>query len=44
MRMFIILRSKKEYTANIIEGLKWLGLKWEPEIQIQSKRIRLDKY
>jgi len=33
------LRSKEEYTVNIIEGLKWLGLKWEPEIQIQSKRI-----
>ena len=34
------LRSKEEYKANIIEGLKWLGLKWEPEIQIQSKRIK----
>jgi len=33
------LRSKEEYKRNIIEGLKWLGIKWESEIQIQSKRI-----
>ena len=25
------LRSKSEYTENILEGLKWLGLKWDEE-------------
>ena len=33
------VRSKSEFTQNIIEGLKWIGIKWEEEIQIQSKRI-----
>tara|TARA_Y100000590_G_scaffold20401_2_gene23801 strand:+ start:5531 stop:6937 length:1407 start_codon:yes stop_codon:yes gene_type:complete len=32
-------RSKAEYQDNIIESLKWLGLKWDSEPQIQSKRI-----
>ena len=32
-------RSKKEYETNIIEGLKWLGLKWDGEIICQSKRL-----
>ncbi len=32
-------RSKEEFTNNILSGLKWLGIKWENEIQIQSKRI-----
>ncbi len=34
------LRSKPEYNRNIVDGLQWLGIKWEKEIQIQSKRIK----
>ena len=32
-------RSKDEYTANILEGLQWLGLQWAGEPVIQSARI-----
>jgi glutamyl-tRNA synthetase len=32
-------RSRPEYTANILEGLQWLGLSWEGEPVIQSERI-----
>ena len=32
-------RSKAEYTANILEGLSWLGLHWHGEPVIQSARI-----
>ena len=32
-------RSKPEYTANILEGLQWLGLHWDGEPVIQSARI-----
>ena len=32
-------RSKTEFTDNIVNGLRWLGLYWENEIQIQSQRI-----
>jgi glutamyl-tRNA synthetase len=32
-------RSKPEYTANILEGLQWLGLGWDGEPVIQSERI-----
>ena len=32
-------RSKPEYTANILEGLQWLGLNWDDEPVIQSERI-----
>jgi len=32
-------RSKAEYTANILEGLAWLGLAWDGEPVIQSTRI-----
>ncbi|PWL22734.1 MAG: glutamate--tRNA ligase [Synechococcus sp. XM-24] len=32
-------RSKPEYTANILEGLKWLGINWDAEPVIQSERI-----
>ena len=32
-------RSKPEYTANILEGLQWLGLDWDGEPVIQSERI-----
>ena len=32
-------RSKKEFTKNILDGLNWLGIKWDENIQIQSERI-----
>ncbi len=32
-------RSKPEYTANILEGLQWLGLDWDDEPVIQSQRL-----
>ena len=37
------LRSKSEYTQNILEGLKWLGLKWDEEPIKQSDRISIHK-
>ena len=37
------LRSKSEYTKNILEGLKWLGLKWDEEPIKQSKRVSVHK-
>ncbi|CAI8174131.1 MAG: glutamate--tRNA ligase [Prochlorococcus sp.] len=32
-------RSRPEFTANILEGLEWLGLRWDEEPVIQSERI-----
>jgi glutamyl-tRNA synthetase len=32
-------RSKPEFTANILDGLSWLGLDWDGEPVIQSERI-----
>ncbi len=37
------LRSKSEYTKNILEGLNWLGLKWDEEPVKQSDRISIHK-
>ncbi len=37
------LRSKTEFTQNIINGLLWLGINWEDDIQIQSTRINRHK-
>ena len=37
------LRSKSEYTKNILEGLKWLGLNWNEEPIKQSDRISIHK-
>jgi len=37
------IRSKDEYTKNIIEGLKWIGIKWDGEIFIQSQRKQRHK-
>ncbi len=37
------LRSKSEYTKNILDGLKWLGLKWDEEPIKQSDRISIHK-
>ncbi len=34
-----IERSKEEFSKNILDGLSWLGIKWEGEAQVQSKRI-----
>ncbi|SBO41730.1 glutamate--tRNA ligase [Cyanobium sp. NIES-981] len=31
-------RSRAEYTENILEGLRWLGLTWDAEPVIQSER------
>ena len=32
-------RSKQEYTNNIANSLKWLGLNWDEDIQVQSQRV-----
>ena len=32
-------RSKPEFTADILDGLRWLGLSWDGEPVIQSARI-----
>ena len=32
-------RSKAEFTENIFEGLKWLGINWDEPPIIQSKRV-----
>ena len=37
------LRSDSRFTKNIIDGLSWLGIEWEGDIQIQSKRIERHK-
>ncbi len=37
------LRSKSEYTKNILDGLKWLGLQWDEEPVKQSDRISIHK-
>ncbi len=37
------VRSKPEYTRNILEGLEWLGLKWDEEPLKQSDRISIHK-
>ena len=34
------IRSKNEFKENILNGLSWLGIQWEKDVQIQSKRIR----
>ena len=36
-------RSKTEYTNNILEGLRWLGLNWDGEPIKQSSRISVHK-
>ncbi|MFY9493476.1 MAG: glutamate--tRNA ligase [Minisyncoccia bacterium] len=36
-------RSKKEYEADIIAGLKWLGLIWDGEITRQSDRAHIHR-
>ena len=34
-----LVRSKDEYTDQILEALKWLGLKWDEPLVYQSKRF-----
>ncbi len=34
-------RSKDEYTQNILDGLKWLGLNWDEGPLFQSQRLEL---
>ncbi|MEO0770486.1 MAG: glutamate--tRNA ligase [Cyanobacteria bacterium J06649_4] len=34
-------RSKPEFTENIIEGLKWLGMDWDEGPFFQSKRLEM---
>ncbi len=36
-------RSKSEFTVDILDGLKWLGLNWDEEPVIQSKRLEEHK-
>ncbi len=36
-------RSRPEYTENILEGLRWLGLNWDEGPFFQSKRLDLYK-
>ncbi len=38
-----LIRSKSEYTTNILDGLNWLGLYWDEEPIKQSKRISIHK-
>jgi len=37
------LRSKKEFTDQICDSLKWLGLDWDEEIVFQSSRTKIYK-
>jgi len=37
------VRSKSEYTTNILDGLNWLGLSWDEEPIKQSARISTHK-
>jgi len=36
-------RSKPEYTSNILEGLKWLGIQWHGSPLIQSEHIEIHR-
>ena len=38
-----VVRSKSEYTNNILDGLNWLGLHWDEEPIKQSQRISIHK-
>ena len=35
----MIMNILKEFTKYILDGLNWLGIKWDENIQIQSERI-----
>ncbi len=36
-------RSRADYTANILDGLAWLGLSWDDDPVIQSERIEVHR-
>ena len=36
-------RSRPEFTSNILEGLRWLGIDWDEEPVIQSKLVEQHK-
>ena len=38
-----LLRSKSEFTKNILDGLKWLGIDWDEDPINQSDRILIHK-
>ena len=38
-----VIRSKSQYTKNILDGLKWLGLYWDEEPISQRDRIAIHK-
>ncbi len=38
-----VARSKSEYTKNILDGLKWLGLNWDEEPIKQRERVNVHK-
>ena len=38
-----IIRSKSEYTTNILDGLNWLGINWDEKPIKQSKRVSIHK-
>ncbi len=38
-----IVRSKSEFTTNILDGLNWLGINWDEEPIKQSKRVSIHK-
>ena len=36
-------RSKNEFTKNILNGLKWIGINYDQDIIIQSQNIKIHK-
>ena len=38
-----ITRSKNEYKKSILDGLEWMGIKWDEKLQTQSERIKRHK-
>ena len=36
-------RSRPEFTSNILEGLRWLGIDWDEDPVIQSERVEQHK-
>ena len=38
-----ITRSKDEYKKSILDGLEWMGIKWDGKFQTQSERIKRHK-
>ena len=38
-----ITRSKDKYKKSILDGLIWMGINWDGDVQIQSERIKRHK-